>query len=46
MIIMLDNFILKVNLSRFFFNASICMKCQILQIGLQINEIFIIKKLS
>jgi hypothetical protein len=46
MIIMLDNFILKVNLNRFLKNASIRTRCQILQNGLQVNEILIFLKMN
>jgi hypothetical protein len=47
MIIMLKNPILKIDLSRFFLNASTCMKCHILQNGLQVDEILIfIKKIN
>jgi len=41
MIIMLKTPILKVDLNMFFFNASICMKCSILQNGLQVDVILI-----
>jgi len=44
MIIMLKTPILKIDLSIIFLNASTCMKCHILQNGLQIDEMLIFKK--
>jgi len=41
MIIMLKTPILKIDLSIIFLNASTCMKCHILQNGLQIDEMLI-----
>ncbi len=40
---MLKNPFLKVDLSRIFFNASICTRCLILQNGLYTDEILIKK---
>jgi len=40
---MLKKPILKVELSRFFFKKSTCIKCSILQNGLHVDEILIFK---
>jgi hypothetical protein len=41
MVIMLKTPILKVDLNLFIFNTSICMRCSILQNGLQVDVILI-----
>jgi hypothetical protein len=43
---MLKDFILKVELSRIFKNAFTCTRCQILQNGLHVDEILILKKIQ
>jgi len=43
---MLKNLLLKVELSRIFKNVFTCMRCQILQNGLHVDEILIKKKIQ
>jgi hypothetical protein len=43
---MMKNPILKVGLTRIFKNVSTCTKCSILQNGLHVNEILILKKFN
>ncbi len=43
---MLKTPLLRVDLSRFFLNASICTRCSILQNGQHVNEILILKKIQ